>query len=111
MPLRTGVVVTAARETGDGVELSLSDGGTRGFDHVLLGTGYEVDVARYPFLDRALAERVERVGGVPHRLPVGLASHDDPDVGHDDPDRAAERPVLTAAFGAGNRAHSSLARC
>jgi hypothetical protein len=71
--MHTGVVVTAAREIGDGLELSLSDGRTRGFDHVLLGTGYEVDVARYPFLDRTLAERIERVAGLP-RLRAGLES-------------------------------------
>jgi hypothetical protein len=32
---------------------------------VLLGTGYRVDVARYPFLSPQVLERIERVSGFP----------------------------------------------
>jgi hypothetical protein len=34
-------------------------------DHVLLGTGYDIDVRRYPFLDPELGESLELVDGYP----------------------------------------------
>jgi FAD-dependent urate hydroxylase len=53
-----GKPVIRASEAGGGVRLHLADGSERTFDHILLGTGYEIDVRRYPFLDRdLLAER------------------------------------------------------
>jgi hypothetical protein len=51
------MIETAALEDGK-VRLALSDGGTRLVDHVVLGTGYEVDVRRYPFLEDALVSRL-----------------------------------------------------
>lgn len=42
-----------------------TDGDTRTVDHVLLGTGYRVDIARYPFLAPSLLARVKRAGGYP----------------------------------------------
>jgi hypothetical protein len=57
--------VTAVSEGEDGVSLSLDDGSERQVDHVLLGTGYEIDVRRYPFLDQTLAASLAVAGGYP----------------------------------------------
>jgi FAD-dependent urate hydroxylase len=34
-------------------------------DHVLFGTGYRVDVSRYPFLAPSLVDGMQRAGGYP----------------------------------------------
>ena len=47
------------------VRLWLKDGAQRELDHVVLGTGYRVDVARYPFLDSGLLAELERANGYP----------------------------------------------
>ena len=64
VPLTTGRAIVAARN-GDGVLLELNDGTTRHVDHVMLGTGYRVDIGRYEFLDEKLLAAIERVGGYP----------------------------------------------
>ncbi len=51
--MRLGTEVTEARQQDDGVLLTLSDGTTREVDHLMFGTGYRVDVARYAFLSPA----------------------------------------------------------
>jgi len=61
--LRTGVRSAAVRS--GALEVELTDGGRRVVDHLLLGTGYRVDVARYPFLAPELTAAVQRVGGYP----------------------------------------------
>jgi FAD-dependent urate hydroxylase len=43
------------------VERKLDDGSKREADHILLGTGYELDVAGYDFLDRGLVSEVRTV--------------------------------------------------
>jgi hypothetical protein len=45
--------------------VQLNDGSEFRFDHVLLGTGFQVDIARYPFLSSQVVEKIERVGGFP----------------------------------------------
>jgi hypothetical protein len=45
--------------------VELTDGREQIVDHLLLGTGYRVDVARYPFLAPELIAAVRRVGGYP----------------------------------------------
>ena len=57
--------IVSASTSGEGLEVKLADGGQRTVDHLLLGTGYRVDIARYPFLAPALLERVRRVNGYP----------------------------------------------
>jgi cation diffusion facilitator CzcD-associated flavoprotein CzcO len=57
--------VVEARELDGRVRLLLDDGSERWVDHVLLGTGYEVDVRGYPFLDPELSARLRTVGGSP----------------------------------------------
>ena len=57
--------IVSASASGEGLEVKFADGGQRTVDHLLLGTGYRVDIARYPFLAPALLERVRRVSGYP----------------------------------------------
>ena len=64
VPLTTGRCVVAARN-GDGVQIELDDGTTRHVDHVMLGTGYQVDIRQYGFLDEELLAAIRRVGGYP----------------------------------------------
>jgi cation diffusion facilitator CzcD-associated flavoprotein CzcO len=60
-----------ARAEGERVRVRLNDGSDRLVDHVVLGTGYRVDVARYPFLSPALIGGVQRVNGYP-KLDAGF---------------------------------------
>jgi cation diffusion facilitator CzcD-associated flavoprotein CzcO len=60
--------VSSPRMEGDRVRLALRVGREERVelvDHVLAGTGFEVDVDRIPFLDRDLRARVRRVDGAP----------------------------------------------
>jgi lysine/ornithine N-monooxygenase len=66
VPIATGRHVAAVRVVGEQVELTLDDGTVRVCDHVLLATGYQVDISRYPFLGTRLLERVQRTNGYPH---------------------------------------------
>jgi len=63
--IHTSRFVVYARPLGERVLLELNDGSERVFDHVLVGTGYQVDIAQYPFLSALVLERIERVGGYP----------------------------------------------
>jgi len=71
--IRISTPVESARELNGGVELMLADGARCHCDHVLLATGYRVDITNYPFLPPQLLERVDRVGGYP-RLSRGFES-------------------------------------
>jgi hypothetical protein len=53
------------------VRLGLEDGDLRVVDHVLLATGYRVDMAKYPFLSPRLLQRMSLVDGYP-RLDHGF---------------------------------------
>jgi thioredoxin reductase len=63
--ITTGVAVTAAKQVNGHVALTLSDGGDRRFDHVLLATGYRVDIRRYRFLSEDLLQAVRQADGFP----------------------------------------------
>lgn len=65
-------VVSAHLERGD-VRLKLDDGSERHADHVLLGTGYSVDIARYGFWSRELLQRIATMDGYPS-LQAGFES-------------------------------------
>jgi hypothetical protein len=61
--LNASVVETAA---GNGqVVVTFEDHSVSKVDHVLLGTGYRVDVRKYPFLAPELADELELAGGYP----------------------------------------------
>ena len=65
VPISCGRSVVDARADGDAVRLALSDGSTRTVDRVLLGTGFSIDVRRYPFLGDELLAELELAGGYP----------------------------------------------
>jgi hypothetical protein len=73
VPLHVPRSVEAAAPMGDELELRLDDGSVRRFDHLLLGTGYRVDIARYAFLSPELVASVRLVDGYPV-LTAGLES-------------------------------------
>jgi hypothetical protein len=57
--------VSEARLSNGRVALRLDDGSTREVDHLLLATGYRVDIERYRFLAPELVAQVRRVDGHP----------------------------------------------
>jgi hypothetical protein len=57
--------VLDAKTVGDEVALKLDDGSERRVDHVVLGTGYQVDVSRYDFLPSDLTRDIELFDGYP----------------------------------------------
>src|SRR5580700_8811751 len=71
--ITTGRSVTEAKKFGDEVVLTLDDGSERRVDHVLLGTGYQVDLSRYDFLPQELTRDIEQFDGYP-KLASGFRS-------------------------------------
>jgi hypothetical protein len=65
VPVRLATAVRGLSPMSSTVRVELSTGEALTVDHVLFGTGYRVDVARYPFLESSLVSRLERVGGYP----------------------------------------------
>jgi hypothetical protein len=58
-----GRTVIEAREFGDQVRMKLDDGTERSVHHVLMGTGYSVDIAKYDFIARDLLDRIKVLDG------------------------------------------------
>ena len=77
VPMVLGRAVAEASPAGTRVRVTLDDGTVREPDHVLLCTGFRVDVARYPFLSSELVSELDIVGGYP-RLGPGLESRSVP---------------------------------
>jgi FAD-dependent urate hydroxylase len=73
VPVSTSCAVTGAARRNGHLHLSLSDGSGREVDHVLLGTGYRVDVGRYPFLSDEILRALRVRDGHPP-LRAGLES-------------------------------------
>jgi cation diffusion facilitator CzcD-associated flavoprotein CzcO len=65
--------VIRARVEGDRLHVRLNDGTERIVDHVVLATGYRVNVALYSFLSPRILEQLDVVDGYP-RLDSGLES-------------------------------------
>jgi FAD-dependent urate hydroxylase len=65
LPITLGQSITSVATTTEGLQVTFADGGQRTVDHLLLGTGYRVDIARYPFLASSLLALVRRVNGYP----------------------------------------------
>lgn len=65
VPVLTGQSVASAALAGERIHVKLSDATERRVDHVLLGTGYRVDILRYPFLCPKLLASVRRTDGYP----------------------------------------------
>jgi cation diffusion facilitator CzcD-associated flavoprotein CzcO len=73
VPKLLGCAVVDAASTETGVRVTLDDGTVRERDHVVLGTGFRVDVARYPFMTPDLISDLDVAGGHP-RLRPGFES-------------------------------------
>jgi NADPH-dependent 2,4-dienoyl-CoA reductase/sulfur reductase-like enzyme len=73
VPVRLATPVVSAERRGGRVVLRLGDGSREEFDHLLLGTGYRVDVAGYGFLAPELLAGLRTAGGFPILAP-GLES-------------------------------------
>jgi hypothetical protein len=59
-----GRTIFAARKVGDGVSLTL-DNASKRFDHVLLATGYRIDVDKMTMLEPKLRQKIVRHGDLP----------------------------------------------
>ena len=71
VPTHLGRSVVSAVPAGERIRVKLDDGSQRTFDHILLGTGYRVDVSKYDFLAPKLAQSISRFEGYP-RLREGF---------------------------------------
>ena len=65
VPVRMSTVVDAVQRASDTVFVSLGDGTKLEADHVLLGTGYQVDVTRHTFLSDPVLSALDCVDGYP----------------------------------------------
>lgn len=72
VPIHVGTRLQTASPRGEGVRVVTDDGSVRVVDHLMMGTGYRVDVARYAFLGD-LAAQVRSEHGYPV-LRTGLES-------------------------------------
>jgi FAD-dependent urate hydroxylase len=60
-----GRTVVAVREMQNEVQLILDDQSERRVDHVLLGTGYDVEISKYDFLSSELLGEIRQIDGYP----------------------------------------------
>jgi thioredoxin reductase len=65
VPITLGRKVVAAARRNGRVALMLDDGGTRQVDHIVLGTGFRIDVRRYDFLGPELVRALRLAAGAP----------------------------------------------
>jgi FAD-dependent urate hydroxylase len=65
----TGRMVTEARAIGNEVRMKLDDGTERSAQHVLMGTGYAVDIGKYEFMSPELLKMVQMFNGYPVLAP------------------------------------------
>jgi len=63
--ITTGQNIVAAQPAGNGLKLRLDSGEERRVDHVLLATGYRVDILRHRFIAKPLARQLLCSGGYP----------------------------------------------
>jgi FAD-dependent urate hydroxylase len=71
--IHTSRFAVEAREERERVRLRLNDGSDCLVDHVVIATGYQVDVRRYPFLSPKLLQHLDVVDGFP-RVDHGFES-------------------------------------
>jgi hypothetical protein len=71
--ITTGCSIISAQPVSDKIVITLDDASTRRVDHVLLATGYRIDISRYGFLAPELARTISCHGGYPDLAP-GLES-------------------------------------
>ena len=63
--LHEGRTIERLQASGERLQAKLSDGTALGADHVLLATGFQVDVARLPMLHPSLTAEIRADAGVP----------------------------------------------
>jgi FAD-dependent urate hydroxylase len=66
VPMLLDRTVASAVPAGDQVRIKFSDGVRKTYDHVLLGTGYRVNVTKYNFLAPELANSIRHFNGYPY---------------------------------------------
>jgi len=71
--ITTGRSVLQATTVGEEVALKLDDGSERRVDHVVMGTGYQVDISQYDFLPPDLTQDIRQFDGYP-KLASGFRS-------------------------------------
>jgi hypothetical protein len=65
VPIKLGLTVVSATPREGQVHVTFADGEAQTVDHLLFGTGYKVDITRYPFLTHGLTAQIRRAGGYP----------------------------------------------
>jgi cation diffusion facilitator CzcD-associated flavoprotein CzcO len=65
VPIHLGRSVRRVQPTGSQLHVELDDGNSQVVDHLLFGTGYRVDIRRYPFLSPTLVSRINCANGYP----------------------------------------------
>lgn len=65
VPIRLGRSISSALPYANQVKVQLDDGSERIVDHVLLGTGYRVNVSKYEFLTSQISESISCINGYP----------------------------------------------
>jgi cation diffusion facilitator CzcD-associated flavoprotein CzcO len=73
VPIKLGCSVASVAPAGKRAKIRLEDGSERTVDHILMGTGYKVDISNYKFLDPELLQSIQCVNGYP-TLSNGLES-------------------------------------
>ena len=71
--LTTRRSVSQVSTSGESIGLKLDDGSERQVEHVVLGTGYQVDISKYDFLPGELTQEIKQLDGYP-KLARGFRS-------------------------------------
>lgn len=65
VPIRMATQVQSAKPTNSHIRVDLTNGDSLEADHLVYGTGYQVDITKYPFLPAELLNRVQQHNGYP----------------------------------------------
>lgn len=65
VPITLSCSVVSATPTGGRVRVKFSNGKETTVDHILLGTGFQIDISKYDFVAPELMEQIKRVNGFP----------------------------------------------
>ncbi len=65
VPIRLNTAVSSFNVSGDKITVRLSDGSSRTVDHILMGTGYRVDISKYAFLSPGIVSSLKTLNGFP----------------------------------------------
>lgn len=73
VPILAGRSVAGATATNGKLKIRLDNGDEQSCDHLLMATGYQVDIAKYQFLTADVLDRISKVNGYPE-LNLGFES-------------------------------------